>query len=64
MSDDVKQNDLDKPIWGAANIAKVANLDERQTFYKLERKVIAATKCGSVWVSTPRKILKSLGVEC
>jgi hypothetical protein len=54
---------LDTPVWGAKNIAKIINRNERQTFHLLEAGRIDATKIGSQWQSTPRRIYKSLGVE-
>ena len=38
-------------IWGAANIAKVVNLNPRQTFYQLESGSIPAKKVGGKWVA-------------
>jgi hypothetical protein len=49
-------DDLDALIWGAANIARVANTDVRRAFHLLERGVIPASKVGKFWVTTKRKI--------
>ena len=54
---------LDRPVWGADEIGKIANRDRRQTFYLMITGKIDAAKVGRVWMSTPRRILKSLGVE-
>ena len=55
--------DLDRVLWGAANIAAEANLftedgrpDERKAFYLLERGHLPATKVGRQWVTTPRRL--------
>jgi hypothetical protein len=56
---------LDRPVYGARDIARVANIfgedgepDERKAFHALERGYIDADKMGRVWTSTPRRILK------
>ena len=56
---------LDKPVRGAAAIARVANLltengepDERAAYYALESGHIDASKEGRKWISTARRILK------
>jgi len=54
---------LDLPIWGAASIGRCINRDPRQTYYLLETGKIDATKVGTQWTSTPRRIFKSLGME-
>ncbi len=56
-------NDLDRPVWGARAIGAVANRNPRQTWYLLETGKVDATKVGATWTSTPRRILRSLGVE-
>jgi hypothetical protein len=56
-------DDLDKPIWGAKAIGNEAGVDERKAFYMLERGYLDGTKCGVLWVSTPRRIRRSLGSE-
>jgi hypothetical protein len=50
-------DDPDALIWGAADIAKAANLkNRRQAFHLLERGIIPAKKAGKQWVTTLRKI--------
>jgi hypothetical protein len=56
---------LDIPIYGARQIAVVANMldengepDERAAFHALEMGYIDADKFGRKWRSTPRRILK------
>jgi hypothetical protein len=67
-------DNLDLPIWGAEAIAQVANLlkrdgspDDRRAFYMLETGAIDGSKVGHEkrgrWVSTRRRIYKSLGIE-
>jgi len=63
MSDE----NLDRPIWGAKAIGQEAGCikddgeaDERKTFYLLEMKLLDADKVGRQWVSTPRRIRRSL----
>jgi hypothetical protein len=53
-------NDSDTPIWGGAAIAAVLNTTPRKAFYLLENKLIDATKCGAQWVSTRRRLLRSI----
>ena len=55
--------DDDTPVWGAKNIAALINRGERSVYYLLEKGMIDATKVGNIWTSTPRRILRSLGVE-
>jgi hypothetical protein len=54
---------LDRPVWGAEDIGKIANRDLRQIYYLLDTGKIDAAKVGRVWTSTPRRILRSLGME-
>lgn len=49
--------DLDKPVWGAANIAAIINRSERQTYYLLQRGLIDANKVGVTWRSSLRRLL-------
>jgi hypothetical protein len=62
-----KVDDLDLPVWGAADIARVLNLldedgepDLRRTFYFLERGYADADKRGRAWVSTRRRLLAGI----
>ena len=50
------ENDLDMPIWGAAEIAKVINRSERQTFHLLEAGELPARKIGRRWATTRRQL--------
>jgi hypothetical protein len=54
---------MDVPVWGAGAMAPIINRSRRATFHMLETKQLDATKTGKQWVSTPRRLLKSLGVE-
>jgi hypothetical protein len=58
-------SDLDRPVYGAAAIAKILNLldengepDERRAYYVLERGYADASKMGTTWVSTRRRLLR------
>jgi hypothetical protein len=64
-SDTTDIDPLDRPIFGAAAIAKEANLPkgEVQAFYMLSRGYIDGTKVGNLWTSTRRRIQKSLGIS-
>ncbi len=53
--------DDDRPIWGATAISKLIDRNRRQTFHLLETGKIDATKVGSLWVTTPRRVMRSLG---
>ena len=55
--------DLDALIWGGENIGRAANVvddngevDQKKTFYKLQRGYIPAKKRGDTWISTLRMI--------
>jgi hypothetical protein len=50
------ENDLDMPIWGAAEIAKAINRSERQTFHLLEAGELPARKIGGRWTTTRRQL--------
>jgi hypothetical protein len=54
---------LDRPVWGAEDIGKIANRDLRQIYDLLDTGKIDAAKVGRVWTSTPRRILRSLGAS-
>jgi hypothetical protein len=56
-------DDLDEPIWGAQAIGEVIKRNRRTTFYLLQTGKIDATKVGALYVSTPRRLLASLGVR-
>jgi hypothetical protein len=56
-------DDLDRPVWGARNIAIAAGLvDEdgkprvRAAYHLLENKLLPADKIGKSHVSTPRRL--------
>jgi hypothetical protein len=58
-------DDLDRPVWGAEQIGRLAGLlkpdgtvDTRKTFYALEEGYLNADKVGRRWTSTPRRIRK------
>ena len=55
-------SELDRPIWGARAIGQVSALNERQAYYLLENGRLDGTKIGSQWVSTQRRICRSLGI--
>jgi hypothetical protein len=61
MSDlDTIVDDLDKPIWGASAFSRVIGRSESETNYLLIKRRIDASKNGGRWVSTPRRLLRSL----
>jgi hypothetical protein len=58
-------NDLDVPVWGAPDIARVLNLmdehgepDLRRCYYLLEQRHVDASKVGASWCSTRRRLLR------
>jgi len=53
-------DDLDRPIWGASAISGVIGRSESETNYLLINRRIDASKNGGRWVSTPRRLLRSL----
>jgi len=54
--------DLDAPLWGADEMAKVIKRNKRQTYHLIKTKQLDVTKKGALHVSTARRLLKSLGV--
>jgi hypothetical protein len=55
--------DPDAPLWGAEAMAPVINRTKRQVHHLLETGQLDATKTAKIWVSTPRRLLKSVGVD-
>jgi hypothetical protein len=55
---------LDDVLWGAEAIAAFIKREPRQTYYLLQSKKLPATKIGSQWVSSRRKLrARLLGEE-
>jgi hypothetical protein len=56
---------LDRPVIGARRFNEVLKLPggTAQVNYLLSRGRLDAAKCGKLWVSTPRKLLRSLGIK-
>jgi len=54
---------MDKPVWGAEAIGRVAEMTAAQAFHALAAGLIDADKVGGRWVSTPRRVLRSIGCE-
>jgi len=59
MSDD----NLDKPLWGAAAISEALGLSERTFYYKAERGLLPVRKVGATYLSTPRRVRDFLNCE-
>jgi hypothetical protein len=57
-----RATDLDDPIWGVRNFAPIIKRSERQTFHLIKTKQLDVTRKGALYVSTPRRLLASLGV--
>jgi hypothetical protein len=67
-------NDLDQPVWGCEKIATIAGVVHEdgtpntvRCYFMLQTKKIDASKIGtgrrSRWVSSRRRVLRSLGIE-
>jgi hypothetical protein len=54
-------DDIDRPLWGARQIGAVIGLSEEQCAYRLSKKQIPASKIGSTFVSTKRKLRSMVG---
>ncbi|MGB8709941.1 MAG: hypothetical protein WCD39_09280 [Methyloceanibacter sp.] len=54
--------DLDAPIWGAEEMAPVIKRNRRETYHLIKHKQLDVTKKGALYVSTRRRLLKSIGV--
>jgi hypothetical protein len=53
--------DLDAPLWGIENFAKVINRTERQTYHLVATgKLPGVNKVGDRYVSTRRKLLNAV----
>jgi hypothetical protein len=55
--------DLDRLLWGARAIGKEIDRTEQQAFRLLELGLVDGTKVNRLWVSTPRRLRRSLGNE-
>ena len=55
--------DLDAPLWGAAEMAPVIRRKERDVYHLIKTKQIDVTKKGALYVSTARRLRRSLGIE-
>jgi hypothetical protein len=53
-------DDADRPVWGAAAIARVLNTNTRKAFRLLEEGHVDADKLGAQWVSTRRRLLRRI----
>lgn len=51
-----EQDELDRPLWGCKAIAEDIDRSQRQTFYMLEAGHLPASKVGSLWVTTRRRL--------
>ena len=56
-------DDLDAPIWEIKNIAAELNTTERRAYYMAERGLVDVTKIGSRYVSTRRRLRRSIGIQ-
>jgi hypothetical protein len=57
-----REDELDRPIWGAANIGKEIGRNTRQAFHLLETGQVPGTKVGRQWVSTRRRLRTRLAI--
>jgi hypothetical protein len=48
-------------VWGAAGVAQVLGLTERQAFFMLEKKKIPAKKVGGRWCVSRSRLLEACG---
>jgi hypothetical protein len=53
---------LDRPVWYAKNFGPIINRTTPQVFALLEAGLLDATKVQDLWTSTPRRLLRSVGV--
>jgi hypothetical protein len=66
-----EQNNSEKPngddrldvLHGAENIGAYLGLNERQTFYLLERGKLPAKKLGGKWITTKQQLRRVVEVE-
>ena len=55
-STETASHDLDKTLWGAAEIGAEINKTTSQTFHLLEAGHLPATKIGRQWATTRRRL--------
>ena len=53
----------DAPLWGVPKISKAAGLTERQTYHKIENKLLPVSKVGGIYVTTRRRLSMVWGGE-
>jgi hypothetical protein len=53
----------DEILWGAAAIGEAINRDRRSTYHLIYRGLIDVTQVGSSYISTRRRLNRSLGIE-
>jgi hypothetical protein len=59
----IELDDLDRPIWGAVNMAPIINRSVGQTHHMIATGKLDVTQKGRLFVSTPRRLLSSLGIS-
>lgn len=52
--------DLDAPVWGVENFAKIINRSQRATYHLVANGKLPANKIGDRYVSTRRKLLAAV----
>ena len=52
--------ELDAPVWGIGNIAKIINRTQRATYHLVANGKLPANKIGERYVSTRRKLLAAV----
>jgi len=57
------KDDLDVPIWHAENMAPVIGCSECKTRRLIKMKLIDVTKVGAQYVSTKRRLRRSVGID-
>jgi hypothetical protein len=62
-SDSTEHLDDADLAWGASNIARAINVNERKCFYMLESGHLPARKVGGCWVASKRRLLAALSGE-
>jgi hypothetical protein len=53
---EVREDELDRVLWGAEAIGQQIGRSERQTYHLLENGLLPADKVGKLWTSTPRRL--------
>jgi len=54
---------LDRPIWGVPAMSPIISRTDAQTYYLIAKGKLDVTQMDRLYVSTPRRLLNSIGIS-